>query len=105
MMMSGGRFSVGSCRSFAQIRISQGNTLYPVEIRKHADPGKSDVVKFDILDGISGVIRGQGYVVYRASGNRGVETSKDKAAKRKTCSDSAYNTDHTKKPRACVVAR
>jgi len=43
--------------------ISQGNTLYPVEIKKHADPGKSDVVKFDILDGISGVIRGQGGVV------------------------------------------
>ena len=63
MMTSGGRFSVGSCRSFAQIRISRGNTLYPVEIRKHADPGKSDVAKFDILDGISGVIRGQGGVV------------------------------------------
>ena len=43
--------------------ISEGNTLYPVEIKKNADPGKSDVTKFDVLDRISGVIRGEGGVV------------------------------------------
>ena len=43
--------------------ISEGNTLHPIEIKKHADPDKSDVAKFDILDKISGVIRGQGGVV------------------------------------------
>ena len=43
--------------------VSEGNTLYPVEIKKHADPGKSDVAKFDILDKIKGVIRGEGGVV------------------------------------------
>ena len=45
------------------VLISQGNTLYPVKIKKHADPGKSDVDQFDIIDGIKGVIRGQGGVV------------------------------------------
>jgi hypothetical protein len=43
--------------------ISEGNTLYPVEIKKHADPGKGDVAKFDVLDRIGGVIRGCGGVV------------------------------------------
>ena len=43
--------------------ISEGNTLYPVEIKKHADPVKSDVSKFDILDKINGIIRGDGGVV------------------------------------------
>ncbi|MCL1941727.1 MAG: ATP-binding protein [Synergistaceae bacterium] len=43
--------------------ISEGNTLYPIEIKKHADPAKSDAAKFDILDDISGVIRGSGGVI------------------------------------------
>ena len=43
--------------------ISEGNTLYPVEIKKHADPQKSDVAKFDILDKVKGVIRGEGGIV------------------------------------------
>ena len=43
--------------------ISEGNTLYPVEIKKHADPQKSDAAKFDILDRVKGVIRGGGGVV------------------------------------------
>ena len=43
--------------------ISEGNILYPIEIKKHADPDKSDVAKFDILNKITGIIRGQGGVV------------------------------------------
>ena len=43
--------------------ISRGDTLHPIEIKKYADPSKSDVAKFDILDRINGIIRGQGGVV------------------------------------------
>jgi predicted AAA+ superfamily ATPase len=43
--------------------ISEGNTLYPIEIKKHADPSKSDVAKFDILDKVKGVVRGNGGVI------------------------------------------
>jgi predicted AAA+ superfamily ATPase len=43
--------------------ISEGNMLYPIEIKKHADPGKSDIAKFDVLNIISGVTRGVGGVV------------------------------------------
>jgi len=43
--------------------ISEGNTLYPIEIKKNADPAKGDVAKFDVLDKISGVVRGAGGVV------------------------------------------
>jgi predicted AAA+ superfamily ATPase len=43
--------------------ISEGNTLYPVEIKKHAAPGKDDIAKFNVLDRMSGIIRGCGGVV------------------------------------------
>ena len=43
--------------------IENNGTLYPIEIKKHADPSKSDVVKFSILDKIPGVKRGQGGVI------------------------------------------
>ena len=45
------------------ILIEAGGTLYPIEIKKHADPKKSDVEKFEILDKIPTVKRGQGGVV------------------------------------------
>jgi len=43
--------------------LSEGNTLYPIEIKKNADPEKNDVAKFDVLDKIHGIIRGDGGVV------------------------------------------
>jgi len=43
--------------------IEDGGTLYPIEIKKNADPAKSDVAKFAILDRIPGIKRGHGGVV------------------------------------------
>jgi predicted AAA+ superfamily ATPase len=43
--------------------IEDSGTLYPIEIKKHADPDKSDVAKFSILDSIKTMNRGQGGVV------------------------------------------
>ena len=43
--------------------IEGGGALYPIEIKKHADPSKSDVAKFSILNNIETVKRGQGGVV------------------------------------------
>lgn len=43
--------------------IEDGGTLYPVEMKKHADPEKSDVSKFYLLDKIPNIKRGQGGVV------------------------------------------
>ena len=43
--------------------IADGGVLYPIEIKKHADPVKSDVKHFSILDSIPGVRRGAGGVV------------------------------------------
>lgn len=43
--------------------IEDGGTLYPIEIKKHADPKKSDVAKFSILDRNPSIKRGQGGVV------------------------------------------
>ncbi|MCL2627692.1 MAG: ATP-binding protein [Oscillospiraceae bacterium] len=43
--------------------IADSGLLYPIEIKKHADPSKSDVMKFSILDKIPNVKRGQGGVV------------------------------------------
>ncbi|MCL2223215.1 MAG: DUF4143 domain-containing protein, partial [Oscillospiraceae bacterium] len=43
--------------------IEESGTLYPVEIKKHADPHKSDVDKFSVLDKIPNVRRGQGGVI------------------------------------------
>jgi predicted AAA+ superfamily ATPase len=43
--------------------IEDSGALYPIEIKKHADPVKSDVAKFGILDKIPTVKRGQGGVI------------------------------------------
>ncbi|MGE4283887.1 MAG: ATP-binding protein [Clostridia bacterium] len=43
--------------------ILQNGTLYPIEIKKHADPNKNDISIFRILDRISNIKRGQGGVV------------------------------------------
>jgi predicted AAA+ superfamily ATPase len=43
--------------------IEDSGVLYPIEIKKHADPVKSDIAKFSILDKIRGIKRGQGGVV------------------------------------------
>jgi len=43
--------------------IEDGGVLYPIEIKKHADPVKSDVAKFSILDKLPNVRRGPGGVV------------------------------------------
>lgn len=43
--------------------IENGGTLYPIEIKKHADPVKSDVAKFPVLDKIPNIKKGQGGVV------------------------------------------
>ena len=43
--------------------VSEGNTLYPIEIKKHADPDKNDISKFELLDKINGIIRGPGGVI------------------------------------------
>ena len=43
--------------------IEDGGVLYPVEMKKHADPQKKDVDAFDLLDKIPGIKRGPGGVV------------------------------------------
>lgn len=43
--------------------IGQGQTLYPLEIKKHADPKIGDVKAFAVLDKIPGVTRGPGGLV------------------------------------------
>jgi predicted AAA+ superfamily ATPase len=43
--------------------IESGGVLYPVEIKKHADPSRADAAKFHILDKIPNVERGPGGVV------------------------------------------
>jgi len=43
--------------------IEDAGTLYPIEIKKHADPVKADVAKFSILDKIPTIKRGVGGVV------------------------------------------
>ncbi len=43
--------------------IEENGTLYPIEMKKHADPRKKDFEAFDLLDKIPGVKRGQGGVV------------------------------------------
>jgi hypothetical protein len=43
--------------------IHEDGYLYPIEIKRNADPDKSDVTKFSILDKLSGVKRGPGGVV------------------------------------------
>jgi predicted AAA+ superfamily ATPase len=43
--------------------IETGGVMHPIEIKKHADPSKSDAAKFHILDKIPAVKRGSGGVV------------------------------------------
>ena len=43
--------------------IEDGGTLYPIEIKKHADPRIEDIAAFSVLDRLSGVKRGEGGVV------------------------------------------
>ena len=43
--------------------IEDGGTVYPIEIKKHADPDRADVRKFEILDKIPNIKRGQGGVI------------------------------------------
>ncbi|MDO4553286.1 MAG: ATP-binding protein [Bacillota bacterium] len=43
--------------------IEDGGTLYPLEIKKHADPQKRDVDAFSLLERIPGIRRGPGGVI------------------------------------------
>lgn len=43
--------------------IQRGDTLHPLEIKKHADPDKADLAAFSILDKLAGLRRGAGGVV------------------------------------------
>ena len=43
--------------------IENAGVLHPIEIKKHADPTKKDIEAFDLLDKISGVVRGSGGVI------------------------------------------
>lgn len=43
--------------------IEDNGTLYPLEMKKHADPQKSDVAAFDLLDDLPSAKRGPGGVI------------------------------------------
>lgn len=43
--------------------IEENGTLYPIEMKKHADPTKKDTESFGVLDKIPGIQRGPGGVV------------------------------------------
>ena len=43
--------------------ILQNGTLYPIEIKKHADPSKNDISVFRVLDRIPDIRRGKGGVI------------------------------------------
>ena len=43
--------------------IEDAGTVYPIEIKKHADPDRADVRKFEILNKIPNIKRGQGGVI------------------------------------------
>lgn len=43
--------------------IEENGTLYPIEMKKHADPQRKDIEAFDLLDKIPGIKRGPGGVV------------------------------------------
>ena len=43
--------------------IEDGGILYPLEMKKHADPQKKDIAAFDILDRLPGISRGPGGVI------------------------------------------
>lgn len=43
--------------------IEENGTLYPLEMKKHADPQRKDIDAFDLLDRITGMQRGPGGVI------------------------------------------
>ena len=43
--------------------VTEGDVLYPLEIKKHADPRVSDIANFDVLEKLPGVRRGPGGVI------------------------------------------
>lgn len=43
--------------------IKNGDTLYPIEIKKHADPSVNDLKNFHVLDRLNGIKRGEGGVI------------------------------------------
>ncbi len=43
--------------------IEESGTLYPLEMKKHADPQKKDMYAFDLVDKIPGVKRGPGGII------------------------------------------
>ena len=43
--------------------IEENGTLYPLEMKKHADPTKKDINAFELLDKIPGIQRGPGGVI------------------------------------------
>ncbi|MCD8224296.1 MAG: ATP-binding protein [Clostridiales bacterium] len=43
--------------------IEKDNTLYPIEIKKHADPSSRDIAHFSVLDKLGTIMRGPGGVV------------------------------------------
>lgn len=43
--------------------IEENGTLYPLEIKKHADPSQKDIVAFRQLDKIANMQRGPGGVI------------------------------------------
>jgi predicted AAA+ superfamily ATPase len=43
--------------------IEEGDTLYPLEIKKHADPSAGDLTNFAVLDRMQGIKRGSGGVI------------------------------------------
>ena len=45
------------------VLIENGGTLYPIEIKKQADPKRSDIDAFDLLDKIPNINRGEGGVI------------------------------------------
>ena len=43
--------------------IEENGTLYPLEMKKHADPQKKDMRAFEIIDKLSGIKRGSGGII------------------------------------------
>ena len=43
--------------------IEENGTLYPLEMKKHADPQKKDMYAFDLIDKIPGIKRGSGGII------------------------------------------
>ena len=52
-----------SSKNEIDLVIEENGTLYPLEMKKHADPQKKDMDAFDLLDKIPGTKRGPGGVI------------------------------------------